>query len=170
MRPLRLLALGLIAILACAAVAQAAVYDVNRVLKDDLPTVAKRTKVPIRLPSKIDLDYGKNVFGSGTGSKNRYSFGIDAATPCGANACFLAQFRGEKGGTPAFKREVDLANGITGYYKPLSCGGSCSPPLIEWIQRGYLYGIQAKIGTAGKDAQRRAMIRAANSAIRSTPR
>ncbi|HEX8119940.1 MAG TPA: hypothetical protein VF549_01625 [Solirubrobacteraceae bacterium] len=170
MRPLRLVSLALIVLLTGAAVAHAAVYDVKRVLGDDLPRVAKKTQVPVRLPTKINLDYGKNVFGSGTGSKNRYSFGIDAAQPCGANACFLAQFRAEKGGEPAFDREVLLAKGITGYYKPLTCGGSCSPPMIEWVQGGYLYGIQAKVGVSGKSAQRRAMVRAANSSILATPR
>ena len=170
MRPIRLAALTLTALFALAAVAPAAVYDVKQVLRADLPRVAKKTDVPIRLPSRMNLDYGKSVYGSGSASKNRYSLGISGAPKCGANACFLADFGGERGGTPAFKKTVRLTDGITGYYKPLTCGGSCSPPLIQWLQDGFLYSIQAKLGTAGRTKQRRAMVRAANSAIRSTPR
>jgi hypothetical protein len=42
--------------------------------------------------------------------------------------------------------------------------------MIEWVQRGVLYSIQAKLGVGGRAKQRRAMVRAANSAIRSAPR
>ena len=167
MRPLRLAALTLTALLAFAAAAPAAVYDVSRVLRDDVKRVAKRTDVPIRLPARLNLDYDKGVFGSGSGSKRRYAFGIDATDVCGANVCFLAQLSGERGGTPAFKRTVQLTDGITGYYKPLTCGGSCSPPMIQWLQGGVLYSIQAKIGSS---KPKRSIVRAANSAIRSTPR
>ena len=170
MRTLRLAALAVVSMLAVAAVAEAATYRTARVLRDDIQRVAPRADIGIRLPFRIQLDYDKGVYGEGSGSRNRYTFEINASDDCGANVCFLAQFQGERGGEPAFRREVDLANGITGYYKPLSCGGSCSPPMIQWIQGGVLYSIQAKLGVTGRAAQRRAMIRTANSAIRARPR
>jgi hypothetical protein len=170
MRPLRLLALSLIVAFATTAVAEAAVYDIPRVLRKDISRIAKRTDVPIRLPARMDLDYDRNVFGGGSGARAEYELEVAATDECGANVCFLARFSGEEGGEPAFRRTVSLVNGITGYYKPLTCGGSCSPPMIQWVQRGFLYSIQAKLGVSGRTKQRRAMVRAANSAIRSTPR
>jgi hypothetical protein len=40
---------------------------------------------------------------------------------------------------------------MKGYYKALSCGASCSPPSIAWIQKGVRYEIQAK-ALGGKQA------------------
>ena len=165
----RLLTITLIAALVPAAVAEAGLYDVDKVLGDDVERVAPRTDVPIRLPAMIRLDYDRGVFGDGSGTGAGWEFEIAATRQCGANACFLARFSGEEDGEPAFRRKVSLANGITGYYKPLSCGGSCSPPMIQWVQGGVLYSIQAKVGVSGRKKQRRAMKRSANSAIRSTP-
>ena len=108
----------------------------------------------------LNLDYDNGIYGVGSGNKKSFFVSISATKTCGANACFLASIGGEKGGTPAFKRTVKLTGGITGYFKPLSCGGSCSPPQIEWIQGGVLYDIQAKV-IAGK----RDLVKAANSAI-----
>jgi len=64
--------------------------------------------------------------------------------------------------------EIPLANGLTGHYKGLSCGASCAPPLIEWVQDGVLYTIQADAGT--KRTERRRIVALANSAIRNGPR
>ena len=167
---LRLIALTLVALFGLVAVADAGLYDIKKVLRDDVRRVAPDTDIPIRLPASMTLDYDRGVFGDGFAGDESYEFDIDAVEDCGANACFLAQFQGERGGTPAFRRTVRLAKGIRGHYKPLSCGGSCSPPMIQWLQGGVLYSIQAKVGVAGRAKQRRAMVRAANSAIRSAPR
>lgn len=166
----RIALLSLLLALALAPAAQAKVYAVPVELGAELAKVAERTSVPVRVPRSIDLDFDGRVFASGSATKRGYSLGLDAAPRCGGNACFLSSFSAERGGRPAFKRTVRLANGVTGYYKPLSCGGSCSPPLLEWRQGGVLYGIQAKVGVAGAGAQRAAMVKAANSAIRSKPR
>lgn len=170
MRALRLTALALTALFAAVAVADAATYRIPKVLRDDLKRVGPRADIPIRIPTRMNLDYGKGVYGEGSGTKNRYTFGVNATDDCGANVCFLAQFTGEKGGEPSLTRAVDLARGIVGYYKPLTCGGSCSPPMIEWVQGGVLYAIQAKVGVSGRTRQRAAMVAAANAAIRAVPR
>lgn len=170
MRAIRLFALTITAVCATAGVAHASLYDIPQVLSDDIARVAPRTDVPIRLPRLINLDYERNAFGDGRRTADGYELDVNATAECGANACFLAQFSGVEGGEPSFRREVDLAGGRTGYYKPLSCGGSCSPPMIQWVQGGVLYSIQAKLGVSGRVKQRAAMIRAANSAIRRRPR
>lgn len=167
----RLVPLSLLLSLALAPAAEAKVYDVPATLGSQLGKVAAKTPVPVRIPRTIDLGYDGRMYASGSGSSRRWSLSLAAAPRCGgATACFMATFSGERGGRPAFKRTVKLANGVTGYYKPTTCGASCSPPLLEWLQGGVLYGISAKVGTEGEDGERREMIRAANSAIRSRPR
>jgi hypothetical protein len=163
--------LVLLAVLALAPAASARSYDVPGSLGPELARVAARTPVPVRIPARLGLDFEDRVFASGSGSRRGWTLSLDGAPDCGnATACFLAQMTGERGGTPAFRRKVRLARGITGRYKPLTCGASCSPPMIQWVQRGVLYSIQAKVEAAGAAAQRTALVRAANSAIRGRPR
>ena len=82
----------------------------------------------------------------------------------GATACFVADFRARRGEDPHYTREVRLVGGRTGYFKPLTCGASCSPPVIEWVEDGVLYSIQAHAGTERQERKR--LRRMANSAIR----
>ena len=165
MRPALLL--SLVALLALAPSAAAKPYDVPAELGGLVGKVAKKTDVGVRLPKSLDLDFDGAVHGAGSGAKRSFELSLSGAPGCGgANACFLASFTGEKGGTPAFRRKVALTGGRTGYYKPLTCGGSCSPPMIQWVQNGVLYGIQAKV----EGDARKAMVRAANSAITRSPR
>lgn len=174
-RPRTALAAAAVALAASLGVATAPAaaeeYAAASLLAGDLARVAKKTDVPVRVPRAIDLDFDGQVFGSGTATKRSYSLGLDAAEDCGgANACFLASFTGERGGALSFTRKVTLARGITGRYKPLSCGASCSPAMVEWKQGGALYTIQAKLGVASGPAQRAALVRAASSAITAPPR
>ena len=86
----------------------------------------------------------------------------------GATACFIASFSGKRGGTPSGPQRIELARGRVGRFKPLSCGGSCAPPTIEWKERGATFRIEAKVGTEA--TERRVLKRMANSAIRKGPR
>ena len=171
MRPLRpVLLLAALALLAAAPDALAKTYDVRASLGAELDRVADRTAIPVRVPARLSLDFGGRVYASSTSSRRAWTLGLDGAPDCGANVCFLAQMSGERGGTLGFRRRVALARGITGRYKPLTCGGSCSPPMVEWRQGGVRYAIQAKVGVPGAARQRGALVRAANSAIRSRAR
>lgn len=167
----RLVLVAVLSLLVAAPVAEAKVYDVPAELGSQLRRVAKRTDVPVRVPRRIDLDFAGRTYASGTGSRRSWSLSLAGAPDCGgASACFLARFSGQRAGRPALRRTVELANGITGYYKPMACGASCSPAVIEWFQRRVLYTIEAKVGAATAEGQQRAMVRAANSAIRARPR
>jgi hypothetical protein len=170
MRLAMLLPATLLALLAFAPAAPARSYDVPGSLGPALQRIAARTDIAVRIPARLSLDFGGRVFASGSASRHRWTLGLDGARDCGADVCFLARMTGEHGGRPSFRRRVRLARGITGRYKPLTCGASCSPPVIQWVQRGVLYAIQAKVGAAGAGPQRAAMVRAANSAIRGRPR
>ena len=86
----------------------------------------------------------------------------------GANACFAADFRAEKGGKPFGRGKVTLTKGRKGRFQPLSCGGSCSPPSISWKERGVTYTIQAKV--VGEKSDRQLLTKMANEAIRRGPR
>lgn len=165
-RPLAVL-VALVAAVAVAVPALAASGDVNVPKKFSalIPKVKKKSGLAVRLPSKIHVFVAPSkTFADGSATKKSYFLELDAAKGCnGANACFLASFSGTRGGTPAFKKTVSLARGITGYFKPVTCGASCSPAFIQWKQGGVLYEIENK--GVGKN-ERKSMVALANSAIR----
>ena len=136
-------------------------------LTPTVDAVSQQTPLPILAPSTMHADQSP-LYGSGSGDRRGYRIVVSTIEDCGANACSLAYFSGTKGGRPYGPRKATLARGIHGRYKPLSCGASCSPPSIEWKQRGVVYRIQANVGT--KRTERRLMIRMANEAIRQGPR
>jgi hypothetical protein len=162
----RALVLALVASLALALAASAVARTVN------VPTTfgakipdAAAIDVPVLLPSTVNLDIGKTtkVYPEAASKKGSYDLSLSGAKDCGgANACFLALFTGERGAKLGYKStNVKLASGIKGYYRGLSCGGSCSPPSIAWIQKGVRYEFQAN-ALGGK----KAFVAMANSAIR----
>ena len=132
-------------------------FHARPVLRD-----ARHGGVPVLLPSRMNLDYKGRVYATGGGGNDQYAISFAGSPTCeGANACFLASFTGEEGAALGFRPNVRLANGVRGAYKPLTCGASCSPPMISFKQRGVVYRIQAK-ALGG----RKAFVSMANSAIR----
>src|SRR6266508_875854 len=122
-----MLALATLGVLAAAAVAAAPTQtvDVPSALADQIATAKARSRVPVRLPAAMTVEEG-DLFPSGTAHRNSWAMGLDAAADCGgANACFVAAFSGERGGTPFGRKRVRLRGGRRGYFTPLSCGGSC---------------------------------------------
>jgi hypothetical protein len=160
-----------LALLALTAVAYAKTYDIPAALGSSVKRVNDTTPLAILLPSRLALDYDGRTFASGTGDRRSYSLSLAAIRNCGgATACFLATFSAHRGATPDFRRRVALRGGRTGWFKPLTCGASCSPPSIQWISRGNLYTIQAKVAASTSASQRRLLAAAANSAIGAGPR
>ena len=109
------------------------------------------------------------LFGRGHASAGSYSLNLDVGARChGAGACYVAFFIGQKGQTLAGGRKVRLAHSLEGRFRPRSCGASCAPPQVMWVQRGVLYTIQDRVPN---DRQAKAVLTAlANSAIRGGPR
>jgi hypothetical protein len=164
--------IALVAVVAVAVPALAAGGTVNVPNKFAklIPKVSKKSGLDVLLPEQVST-YVKpsKTTASGSATRKRYELILGAAPNCnGANVCLVAYFAGERGGKPSYKRTVKLTNGITGYFKPLTCGASCSPPLVQWVQNGTLYEIQFK-GSDDKH-EKRTMIRLANSAIKHGPR
>jgi hypothetical protein len=160
-----------IAVLALAAVAVVPALGANSgnvnvpaKFKSIIPKVRAKSGVAVRLPSTIHVDVKPSkTFADGSATKKSYFLELDAVKNChGANACFLATFSGQRGGKPQFKKTVSLTHGITGYFRPITCGASCAPAFIQWKQGNTLYEIENK--GVGKN-QKASMINLANSAI-----
>jgi hypothetical protein len=168
---LRASLLAVAAALLAAPPALARPVDVPGTLGATLVRVDARTPLPILLPPSLELDVDGTVYASGSGGARRWSFALAAAPSCGgATACFLASFTAERGGTPAFRARVRLRGGIPGWFKPLSCGASCSPPVLQYRRRGVLYEISANVPDRTNAAARRRLVAAANAALRIGPR
>jgi hypothetical protein len=166
----RLLLLCAFAALLAPATASAArfVYEVPELVEKPLIAVNKATKLDVLLPTRITTEH-KRLFSAGSGRARSYHFEIGAVRNChSATACFVASFRGRRGGKPSNPRKVTLRGGRRGYFRPLSCGASCAAPSLEWVQGGVLYTIEAKLGT--KRTERKILVRLANSAIKNGPR
>jgi hypothetical protein len=68
-------------------------------------------------------------------------------------------------------RKIGLSQGILGYFRPVSCGGSCAPANLWWKEDRVLYQIQLKLSsTVPEKDQQSVLAAAANSAILAGPR
>jgi hypothetical protein len=169
------LSLALLATIAGALVAAppagAVPVDVPGALGPTLARVDARTPLAILLPDTLDLDFDGQVYASGTGGRRAWSFALAGAPNCGgATACFLASFTAERGADPAYRTRVRLRGGIPAWFKPLSCGASCSPPVLQYRRRGVLYEIAANVPDRTNAAARQRLVAAANAALRIGPR
>jgi hypothetical protein len=138
-------------------------YDVPDLVAKPLKAVKRISEIPVLLPSRMTVEH-RRLFSEGTGRASRYEFTIGAVKDCGtATACYVAGFRGRRGGKPTNPRRIRLRGGRRGYFRPTRCGASCAAPSIEWVQHGVLYEVEAKLGT--QRTERRVLTRLANSAI-----
>ena len=143
-------------------------YDVPELVERGLKAVKGVSDIPVLLPSRLSSEFTR-LYSVGRGRADSYEFELSPRRNCrGATACFLAGFYAIRGELPTATRKVRLEGSITGYFRPLRCGASCSPPSIEWTQDGVLYTVQAKLGN--RRTERRILTRLANSAIRNGPR
>ena len=160
---LAILLVALVALLAPAAGGATRSIDLPQLFATQLERARVQTEVPILLPQTMRSDFRRHV-PEGRATADAWRFDIGAVRDCHqATACFVAEFKAVRDGKPSGRRTVRLNRGRTGYYRPLSCGASCSPPSIEWRERHALYSIQAKVA-------KRELLRMANSAIRNGPR
>jgi hypothetical protein len=134
---------------------------------DVIPRIKSKTRVPIFVPAELPAPnkYSEAQLMVGDGEADKYGISLYYARSR-ANVNFMGSFAGEKiqrkprFGAAFFERVV-LANGITGHFHDVSCGGSCAPPMIVWVKDGFKYTLQLSTRSKSKGA----MIKAANSAI-----
>src|SRR4051794_6636491 len=162
---------AVVAALLLAPAAEARVIAIPAAFSAVLPGVKRQSRIPVRLPSRADLDIDvPQLYATGGGRRDRYDLELASSSRCGgANACFVAAFTAKRTKRLGERTNVRLARGLRGVYRPLSCGASCSPPSIAWRQGGVRYDMQIRVA-ASRGAERAAMIALANSAIRSGPR
>ena len=92
------------------------------------------------------------------------------------NAGFAASFSAEKNASYSPRelpnvQAVKLADGIVGFFRPVSCGGSCAPANLWWEQGAVLYQIQLKLPpTLSEKNQQSTIVAVADSAILAGPR
>jgi hypothetical protein len=168
----RSLPFALAAALVLAPAAQARVVRIPAAFSAVVPQIKRQARIAVRLPSRADLDIGttQQLYATGKARRGRYDLELAGSSRChGADACFIAAFTARRGQALGERANVRLARGVRGVYHPLSCGASCSPPSIAWVQRGVRYDVQIRI-TAPRSRERAAMVALANSAIQSRPR
>jgi hypothetical protein len=93
-----------------------------------------------------------------------------------SNAGFAASFGARDNATYSPReltnvQEVKLAGGIVGFFRPVSCGGSCAPANLWWERGSALYTLQLKLPSAlDEKRQRKIITQVGNSAILAGPR
>jgi hypothetical protein len=131
-----------------------------------LPELKRQTQIPILLPDHLPPLGGAQVFANAEGQAERYAVRLESDPDCDhAQVCFQGIFRARKGGEFSFPEVVQIGKTAKGRFKATSCGGSCSPPAIEWKLNGVLYTVQLNLLTKDEREGRATMIKVAQNAI-----
>ena len=141
-----------------------------------LPQVKARSHIPVLLPSElpepirkakhalvekaVPTEYAISLY---------YELGVGDS---GFAAFFSAQ------GKPKFNlRElpnvepVNLAHSLHGFFRAVSCGGSCAPANLWWEEGGVLYQIQIELSPSlSEQSQEKSIVAVVDSAILGGPR
>ena len=169
---MRALALALLAALAAAGVARAeADRDVPlaRAFGRQLPRIKQVTRVPVLLPSALPLGGTYKLYATGVASRSSWNLSLAGAPQYnGATACFVASFEGTRGARLPWRRNATLRTGDAAAYKPITCGGSCSPASFWFVHAGVLYSWQVKDLAAAHP--KATLVRLANEALAAGPR
>ena len=140
-----------------------------------LPQIKAQSQVPVLLPEQLPraIEDAKHAIVRATADQYAISlyFELDSG-----DAGFAAFFSADK--KPMFRlqelpnvQEVKLVHGVQGFFRPISCGGSCAPANIWWEDRGVEYQIQIKtFSSKSEQNQARTLIDLANSSILAGPR
>lgn len=133
-----------------------------------IPDVRSRTQLPMLVPEVLPASVmSEPIYVTHTEEANFYSLTLGVTPDCTANVCSLGSIEAQRGSTPypgEFSETVQLAGGVQGYFQPMSCGASCSLPVVGWSYEGAFYRVYLKL--PGSDAEvRDTLIAVANSAI-----
>jgi len=134
-----------------------------------LPKIKKQTQLPILLPSELLITgTDRKIYVEGKGTSNSYEITLAFTPNCTGNACSIGYISAQKGSQPLeneFSRELTLAQNIKGYFRPLTCGASCAPPIIGWEYKGVFYRISLKGVGQSPEIEGETLAKMANSAI-----
>jgi hypothetical protein len=142
--------------------------DPAKVFAKQIQVLHRTTTVPILLPSSIPPARTQRLYPSGSAGPRSWGLSLATRPRCGgATACFFASFGARRGRTLPRPANLALANGVRAHFKPITCGGSCSPATLWFVHRGVLHDWQLTEPPAGG---RRAIARLASTAIAAGPR
>jgi hypothetical protein len=134
-----------------------------------LPQVKRVTRVPVLLPRSLSIGGTYKLYATGGASRSSWDLELAGAPRCGsATACFVASFKGTRNARLPWKKNATLRGSDPAAYKPVTCGGSCSPASFWFLHDGVLYSWQVK-DLAARDP-RATLVRLANEAIATGPR
>ena len=141
-----------------------------------LAEVKAKTRVPVLLPTELPKPFSDAKHASvDKATADQYGVSLYYELDAG-DAGFAAAF--EATNDPRYSprelgnvREVKLATGINGFFRPVNCGGSCAPANLWWEEGAVLYQIQLKLPSTLREKDQQGIITAvANSAILAGPR
>jgi hypothetical protein len=142
--------------------------DLLHAFSVQLPKVKRATTVPVLLPPSLPLLGNYKVYATGWATRRAFDLELAGAPDCGgANACFIAMFKGERGGKLPGRPNARLASGDPAFFHPVTCGGSCAPNSFWFTHKGVLYSWQAK---DLRSPEKAILTRMANQAIAAGPR
>jgi hypothetical protein len=141
-----------------------------------LSEVKANSNLEVLLPSELPHPIGEAKYATVVSdSPNKYGISLYYELDLGDSG-FAASFSADA--HPDYEpkdipnvRKVKLSKGFIGYFRAVSCGGSCAPANLWWEEGHVLYSLQLSLRSElpNKD-QRRKMIAVANSAILAGPR
>jgi hypothetical protein len=137
----------------------------NPVFSPIIPTLKKKTKVPLWLPSYIPESEGDIPLYAQleTVTAKSYSILLGFEPECnGGTACRLGSVSGEIMNS---KNKILKGNKITfsrkrqGYFVDAICGANCSDSILSWQEKGYIYQVAIKAGDL------KTLVKIANSTV-----
>jgi hypothetical protein len=141
------------------------------VFRSPLQQIQSQTKIPILLPSKLPpIIIEKDIkLAMGEVKEDGYLISLDYSD-LGEVSALAATFSGstQKFGPDDLRNagRVALSGGRTGWFRPVSCGGSCAPANLWWEQNGVTYQIQIKLRSDTTEKyQQKILVETANSVV-----
>ncbi len=150
--------------------------EIAQVFVSHLSEIKQKTKVPVLLPSDLPQPIAKAKYSAvGDLQADKYEIGLYYELGAG-DAGSAAFFKGQT--KPKYEpkvlpnaKKVKLVRGTWGYFREVSCGGSCAPANLWWIYGGSLYQIQLELqSTMSESEPENKIVAVANSAIAAGPR
>lgn len=149
---------------------------VAKALVSALSGVKAKTRIAVLLPSELPQPIAGAKYGAvDEAVGDEYSISLYYQRHVG-DAGFAAFFAANAHPNYGPKdiggvSEVKLFRGLVGYFRPVSCGGSCAPANLWWEEDRVLYQIQLELrSTLSERDQEKKIVAVANSAILAGPR